>query len=48
MTNHTNTATPVFGFLPQDVVALAARLLLAAIFLIAGVGKIATIEATTG
>ncbi|PKP65607.1 MAG: LysR family transcriptional regulator [Alphaproteobacteria bacterium HGW-Alphaproteobacteria-7] len=48
MTNHTNTAAPVFGFLPQDAVALVARLLLAAIFLIAGVGKIATIEATTG
>lgn len=41
-----SAATPATS--RQDAAALAARVLLAAIFLIAGLGKLAAIEATTG
>jgi len=48
MTNTATLDTPALGATGKDTAALAARVLLAAIFVIAGLGKIAAIEATTG
>lgn len=48
MTTNTALDTRSPAILPQDATALAARILLATIFVLAGLGKIAAIEATTG
>ncbi len=44
----TTLDTPTNTFLPKDATALVARVLLAVLFLLAGLGKIGAVEATTG
>jgi putative oxidoreductase len=44
----TTLETPAAAILPKDATALVARVLLAVIFVLAGLGKLAAIEATTG
>ncbi len=47
MTTATTLDTRAAATLPQDATALTARVLLAAIFVLAGLGKLAAIDATT-
>ncbi|AOL95249.1 DoxX family protein [Porphyrobacter sp. LM 6] len=48
MTTTTLDTTAATAILPKDWTALVARVLLAVLFLLAGLGKLAAIEATTG